>query len=79
MIVTVLTDEERARDNHVFVCQQTFLNLIVDIPTTPKHVATLPCNLSLVACFLALMFHKAVWLHTQDVAGPVVNTLVQTY
>ena len=28
-----------------------------------KCVATLPCNISLIACFLALMFHKVVWQH----------------
>jgi len=34
--------------------------------TTPPHfknVATLPCNLSLIARFLTLMFHKVVWQH----------------
>jgi len=31
------------------------------------------CNLSLIACFLALMFHKVVWQHVQDVVGFLIN------
>jgi len=37
--------------------------LIWSLATPPhvKYVATLPCNLSLIACFLTLMFHKVAW------------------
>jgi len=41
------------------------------------YVATLPCNLSLIASFLALMFHRVVWQHMQGMVGPV--TLLQIY
>ena len=34
------------------------LNVVINNPTTLQYVATLPCNLSLIACFLTLMFHK---------------------
>jgi len=40
--------------------------------TTPphlKHVATLPCNLSLIACFLTLMFRKVVWQRMHGIGG----------
>ena len=30
-----------------------------------KHVATVPCNSSLIACFLTLMFHKVMWHHAR--------------
>ena len=38
-----------------------------------KQVATLPCNLSLIVCFLTLMFHKVVWQHTQGLVGFLVT------
>jgi len=44
-----------------------------------KHVATLPCNLSLIACFLTWMFHKVVWQHMQGVVGFVITILLQIY
>jgi len=50
--------------------------------TTPpqlKRVATLPCNLSLIAGFLRLLFHKVVWQHMQGVAGLLVTSLLQIY
>jgi len=34
-----------------------------------KRVAALPCNVSLIACFQTLMFHKVVWQHAQGVVG----------
>jgi len=33
------------------------------------YIASLPCNLSLIVCFLVLTFHKVVWQHMKDVAG----------
>ena len=36
-------------------------------------------NLSLIACFLALMFHKVVWQHRQSVMGPIITTILQIY
>jgi len=37
------------------------------LPPCLKYFATLPCNFSLIACFLASMFHKAVWQNMQSV------------
>ena len=34
-----------------------------------KYVATLPCNLSLIAYSLTLMFHKVEWQHLQAIVG----------
>jgi len=34
-------------------------------------------NLSLIACFLALMFHKVVWQHMLGVVGPTITILLQ--
>jgi len=48
-----------------------------------KYVAILspvPCNLSLIACFLTLMFHKisvTVWAHMQGVVGYLISSLLQ--
>ena len=33
-------------------CQTPFLNLVINNPLHLKYVATLPCNVSLVACFV---------------------------
>jgi len=38
-----------------------------------EYVATLPCNLSLVTCFLTLMFHKVVWHITNARCGGIFN------
>ena len=34
--------------------------MLLTSPPRHKYVDTLPCNLSLIACFLALMCHKVV-------------------
>jgi len=49
--------------------------------TTPHliYVATLPCNLSLIACFLTLQFHKVVWQHKQGVVRSLITVLLQIY
>jgi len=50
--------------------------------TTPPHlkyVATLPCNLSLITCFSAFMFHKVVWKHMQGAMGFLITNLLQIY
>ena len=44
-----------------------------------QYVATIPCNLSLIACFLALMFRNVVWQHMQLVAGLLIINLLQIY
>ena len=44
-----------------------------------KYVATLLFNLSLMACFLALLFYKVVWQHTQGDVGHIRNSLLQIY
>jgi len=54
---TLLKDEESARDSHVLVCNTDRLSnkpfLIWLLTTAPQvqYVATLRCNLSLMACF----------------------------
>jgi len=39
------------------------------IPPHFKYVTTVPSNLSFIACFLTLIFHKVVWQHIQGVMG----------
>jgi len=53
----------------------------VVVTTQPlvKYVATLPYNLSLIACFLIPMFHKVVWQHTKGVVEFLTTTLLQIY
>jgi len=55
-----------ARVNHLLVCNfcQIFadFNFFSHSPRL-KYVATLPCNASLIACFLALAFYKVVCQH----------------
>ena len=57
------------------------INLIYLLATPPhfKYVATLPCNLSFIACFLTLVFHKVVWQHMQGAVGFLINSLLQIY
>ena len=52
--------------------------LIWLLTTAPylKYVATLPCNLSLIACFLTLMFHKVVRQHMQGVVEFLVTIML---
>jgi len=91
---TLLKDQESARDNHVLVCNfaRYFKNVFTDrrsnkpflicLLTTPPHlkyVATLPSNVSLIACFRTLMFYKVVWQHMQGVAGFLITSLLQIY
>ena len=40
---------------------KSFLIWLLATPPHLKYVATLPCNSSLIACFLTLTFHKVVW------------------
>jgi len=61
----VLAKCTSARDNHVLACNSArylpieknftdsaiILNLVINNPVHLKYVATLPCNLSLMACF----------------------------
>ena len=51
--------------------------MAINSPTHLKYVATLPCNLSLITCFLTLMFHMVVWQHVQGVVGFLIITLLQ--
>jgi len=48
--------------------------LIWLLTTSPhlKFAATLPCNLSSIAYFMTLMFHKVVWQHVLRVVGHLV-------
>jgi len=56
-----------------------FLFWLLTIPPHLKYVATLPCNLLLIASFLTLMFHKVVWQNMQEVVGLLITTLQQIY
>ena len=77
MTITLLKDEESARDNHVLACNfakyssivffftdrlsnKPFLMWLLTTPRHLKYAATLPCNLSLRAVLLTLVFHKVV-------------------
>ena len=42
-----------------------FLMWLLTIPPHLEYVATLFCNLSLIACFLTLLFHEVMRQHTQ--------------
>jgi len=53
--------------------------MVINTPPHLKYVATLPCNLSLIACFMTLMFHKVVWQHMQRVVGLLLTSLLQIY
>jgi len=44
-----------------------------------KYVATLPCNLSVTACFLTLMFHKVVRQQMEGVVEFLITSLLQIY
>jgi len=82
---TLLKDEESARDKHIFACIAKYSPilkkftdrlsnrmLLIWLLTTPPHlkyVATQPCNVSLIACFLTLIFHNLVWQDMQGVVG----------
>jgi len=56
-----------------------FLTWSVTTPPHLKYVATVLCNLSSVACFLTLMFHKVVWPHTQGAVWFLITSLLQIY
>jgi len=67
---------QSARDNHVHACKfakyspiyffthrlsnNPFLIWLSTTPPHLKYVATLPCNVSLIACFPTFIFHKVV-------------------
>jgi len=87
LATTLLKDEESSRDNHFLACNfakyspikknlltvsnKRFLIWLLTTPPHLKYVATLPCNLSLIASFQTLMFHKVVWhTHTHPFNGP---------
>ena len=70
-----------SEDKELFASERNkhFLIWLLTIPPRLKYVATLPCNLSLIACFPTLMFHKVVWQHMQDVVGFLVIHSLQIY
>jgi len=53
--------------------------LLTTPPHLKQHVAALPCNLSLTACFLTLMFHKVLWQRMQGMVGFLITSLLQIY
>ena len=71
---TLLKDEESARNNHVHACKlpniynsnKPFLIWLLTSPPHLQYVATLPCNLSLTACFAEINFsHGSVATYTR--------------
>jgi len=75
LAITLLKNEESARDNHVLAgifakyspillfftdrfINKPFLIWLLKPPPHLKYVVTLPCNLSIIACFLTSMFHE---------------------
>jgi len=54
-----------------------FLICLFTTPPHLKYVTTFPSNLSLIACFLILMFHEVVWQHMQGLVGLLITTLLQ--
>ena len=56
-----------------------FLKLVSNSPPHLKYAGTLPCILSLIACFLTLAFHKVVWQHMHGVVRYLITTLLQIY
>ena len=75
---------------YCWACQWNFLideylaklSVLICLLTTPprlKYVATLSCNVSVIACFLTLMFHKVVWQHMQGVVRFLITTLMLIY
>jgi len=63
----------------IFTDRLSNKSFLIRLFTTPLHVATPPCNILLVACFLKLNFHKVVWKHMQGVVGFSVTFLLQIY
>jgi len=63
---------KRHSDKLFFIC-------LLTTPPHLKYVATLPCSLSLITCFLTLMFHNVVWQHMQGVLGFLITTVLQIY
>ena len=53
-----------------------FLSWLITTPPHFKYVATVRCNLSSIACFLTLMFHKVVWQHTQGAVWFLITSLI---
>jgi len=84
-----------ARDNDFLACNfakyssitkntyifsnKSFLIWLLTTQQYIKYVATLPRNLSLIACFLTLMFYKVTWQHMQGVVRFLITSLLQIY
>jgi len=77
---------QSARDNHLADCNfakyslilncfhwQTFLIWLLTIPPNLKYLTTVPCNLSLNACFLTLMLHTRGSVATSARLGWIFN------
>jgi len=61
LLVTLPNIHPFKKSFHFFTCRLSSKPFLIWLLTTPPHlkcVATLPCNLSLIACFLILLFHK---------------------
>jgi len=56
-----------------------FLIWLLTTPPYLKYVATLPCNLSLTACFQTLMFQKVERQQMQGVVEFLITSLLQIY
>jgi len=95
-VITLLTDEERARDNRVLACNFakyspmliSFTDSVTNKPfliwlLTPHHTLNMQLHhlviLSLIACFLSLMFRKVLWQYVQGVVEFLITSLLQIY
>jgi len=56
-----------------------FLIWLLTTPLHLKYAARLPCNLSLIACILTLMFYKVAWQEMISVMWFLITTLLQIY
>ena len=56
-----------------------FLMWILTMPPHLKYAATLPSNLSSVACCQTIIFHKVVWQHMQGVVGLLITAFLQIH
>jgi len=78
LLVTLLNIYRLKKLFHVTYNKPFLITLLTTLPYL-KYVATLPCNSSLITCFLTFVSHKVVWQHMQGVVGLLVNNLLQLY
>jgi len=78
-LLVTLPNIHRLQKNTYIFSNKSFLIWLLTTQQYIKYVATLPCNLSLIACFLTLMFYKVTWQHMQGVVRFLITSLLQIY